>query len=73
MIARAVGAVAVGALAIGALPIRRLVIGRVAMRSGEFNSHASKNLIVTRLGAADASVCDSRKLPGSNVHRKIST
>ncbi|SRR5712692_7413170 len=73
MIATAIGAVAVGAFVIGALAIRRLAIRRVVIDSAEFKSLQIRDLTVTRLRAAEVTVSDSLKLPGSNVDPKISS
>ncbi len=73
MIATAIGAVAVGAFAIGALAIGRLVIRRVLVGSAECKSLVIHDLSVTRFSAAEVTVSDSLKLPGSNADNKISS
>jgi len=72
LIATAIGAVAVGAFAIGALAIGRLAIRRVVVERAEFKSLEIRDLTVTRLHAAEVTVSDSLKVPGSNVDRKTS-
>jgi hypothetical protein len=72
MMAAAIGAVAVGAFAIGALTIRRLTIRRVVIGSAEFKTLEIRDLTVKRLRAAEVTVSDSLKLPGSDISPKIS-
>jgi hypothetical protein len=64
--------VAMIATAIGALAIGRLAISRVAIDSAKLKSLEIQDLTVTRLHAAEITVSDSLKLPGSNVDPRIS-
>lgn len=66
-------AVAVGAFAIGALAIGRLAIRRLAVENAKFKSLEIADLTVTRLHAAEVTVSQSLKLPGSNVDQTISS
>jgi hypothetical protein len=71
--ATAIGAFAIGALAIGAFAIGRLVIRRVVVESAKLRYFEIEDLTVTRLHAAEITVSDSLKLPGSDVSRDISS
>lgn len=73
MIATAIGAVAVGAFAIGALAIGRLAIRRVEVESAKFKSLEIDDLIVKRIRAADVTVSDSLKTPGSAFDRRTAS
>lgn len=72
MIASAIGAVAVGAFAIGALAIGRLAIRRLSVESLEFKSLKIQDLTVARLHAAEVTVSESLKLPGTDVDQRAS-
>jgi len=73
LIAAFIGVVAVGAVAIGALAIGRLAIRRLAIDHAKLKSLEIADLTVTRLHAAEVTVNDSLKLPGSGVDQKVSS
>jgi hypothetical protein len=65
------GAVAVGAFAIGALAVGRLAVRRLEVEKARLKSLNIEDLTVTRLHAAEVTVSDSLKLPGTT--RAIAT
>jgi len=67
LIAAAIGAVAAGAFAIGPLAIGKLAIRRLSIENAEFKSLEIQDLTVSRLRAAEVTVSESLKLPGTSV------
>ena len=73
LIATAIGAVAVGAFAVGALAIGRLAIRRLAVENAKFKSLEIADFTVTHLHAAEVTVSQSLKFPGSTADQTISS